>query len=116
MLRRTASHVKLTARVHVNPVFCTFLDIKVPGLAHPLAAAPVLTRRPPAPLNPSGPVLVDVPKDIQQQLGVPDWEQEMTISGYISRLPPPPTVQQLQPVVEAIKAAKKPVSEGALRS
>lgn len=28
-----------------------------------------------------GPVLVDVPKDIQQQLAVPDWDQPMSITG-----------------------------------
>lgn len=28
-----------------------------------------------------GPVLVDVPKDIQQQLAVPDWEAPMSITG-----------------------------------
>lgn len=28
-----------------------------------------------------GPVLVDVPKDIQQQLAVPDWETPMSITG-----------------------------------
>lgn len=28
-----------------------------------------------------GPVLVDVPKDIQQQLAVPDWDAPMSITG-----------------------------------
>ena len=32
-----------------------------------------------------GPVLVDVPKDIQQQLDLPDWDTPMAISGYMSR-------------------------------
>jgi thiamine pyrophosphate-dependent acetolactate synthase large subunit-like protein len=32
-----------------------------------------------------GPVLVDVPKDIQQQLDMPDWDTPMAISGYMSR-------------------------------
>lgn len=32
-----------------------------------------------------GPVLVDVPKDIQQQLDLPDWDAPMAISGYMSR-------------------------------
>lgn len=35
-----------------------------------------------------GPVLVDVPKDIQQQLTVPNWDVDMKLGGYISRLPP----------------------------
>jgi len=40
----------------------------------------------------TGPVLIDVPKDIQQQLAVPDWNTPMSITSYISRLPPPPKV------------------------
>ncbi|KAK9804191.1 hypothetical protein WJX72_000196 [[Myrmecia] bisecta] len=55
-----------------------------------------------------GPVLVDVPKDIQQQLAVPDWDTPMAISGYMSRLPPPPNPAQLAAVVRAIKEAKRP--------
>ena len=57
----------------------------------------------------SGPVLVDVPKDIQQQLHIPDWEEPMSITGYISRLPAPPEEGRLKAVVEAIKGSKKPV-------
>ena len=30
-----------------------------------------------------GPVLVDVPKDVQQQLAVPDWDVPMAIAGYM---------------------------------
>lgn len=56
-----------------------------------------------------GPVLVDVPKDIQQQLDMPDWDTPMAISGYMSRLPPPPEPAQLAAVVKALKEAKKPV-------
>ena len=37
-----------------------------------------------------GPVLVDIPKDVQQALATPDWDAPMRISAYISRLPPPP--------------------------
>jgi thiamine pyrophosphate-dependent acetolactate synthase large subunit-like protein len=57
-----------------------------------------------------GPVLVDVPKDIQQQLGLPDWDAPMAISGYMSRLPPPPEPAQLAAVLKALKGVKKPVS------
>lgn len=57
-----------------------------------------------------GPVLVDVPKDIQQQLATPDWDTPMAISGYMSRLPSPPEPAQLAAVVKALKGAKKPVS------
>lgn len=56
-----------------------------------------------------GPVLVDVPKDIQQQLAVPDWEDPVRLKGYLSRLAPPPIDDQLQAVVKALKEAKRPV-------
>eukprot|EP00959_Pyramimonas_sp_CCMP1952_P006457 135030-Pyramimonas_sp.AAC.1 len=46
-----------------------------------------------------GPVLVDVPKDIQQQLTVPDWDFDLKLGGYLSRLPPacasPMVIQQI---------------------
>lgn len=47
-------------------------------------------------------MLVDVPKDVQQQLAVPDWDAPMAIPGYMSRLPQPPKTQQLQRVVDAL--------------
>lgn len=56
-----------------------------------------------------GPVLVDIPKDIQQQLDVPDFDQPMQLSGYINRLPPPPEPSAARAILEAIKGAKKPV-------
>lgn len=57
-----------------------------------------------------GPVLVDVPKDIQQMLDVPDFDQPMQLSGYIQRLPPAaPEPQAIQAILEAIKGAKRPV-------
>ena len=56
-----------------------------------------------------GPVLVDVPKDVQQSLAVPDWGQRMAISGYVSRLPAPPSLEALQPVVDALRGSRKPV-------
>ncbi|KAL3136694.1 hypothetical protein ABBQ38_005929 [Trebouxia sp. C0009 RCD-2024] len=56
-----------------------------------------------------GPVLVDVPKDIQQQLAVPDWTTPMAISGYMSRLPQPPQERELKRVIEALHGARKPV-------
>eukprot|EP01026_Neomeris_dumetosa_P069847 TRINITY_DN6927_c1_g1_i3.p2 TRINITY_DN6927_c1_g1~~TRINITY_DN6927_c1_g1_i3.p2 ORF type:complete len:342 (+),score=54.98 TRINITY_DN6927_c1_g1_i3:106-1026(+) len=43
-----------------------------------------------------GPVLIDVPKDVQQQMHTPDWEIPMTITGYMQRLPPPPPTGQLR--------------------
>ena len=49
-----------------------------------------------------GPVLVDIPKDVQQAMSVPDWAVPMALSGYMSRLPQPPVPAQLEPVVDAI--------------
>ncbi|MEW5316010.1 MAG: hypothetical protein WDW38_007403 [Sanguina aurantia] len=56
-----------------------------------------------------GPVLIDLPKDVQQQLAVPDWDCPMSITGYISRLPPAAVPSQLDGVMAALKGAKKPV-------
>ena len=50
-----------------------------------------------------GPVLVDVPKDVQQQMAVPDWDVEMAIDGYLGRLPPPPRPDQVSAVIEALQ-------------
>lgn len=56
-----------------------------------------------------GPVLVDIPKDIQQSLAVPNWHIHMNISAYISRLPKPPIPNQVARILQAIKRSKKPV-------
>jgi len=56
-----------------------------------------------------GPVLVDVPKDIQQQLDVPNFEEPMSLKGYISRIPGRPDPATVSAMLDAIKAAKKPV-------
>ncbi|XP_074317200.1 acetolactate synthase 3, chloroplastic-like [Silene latifolia] len=56
-----------------------------------------------------GPVLIDIPKDIQQQLVVPDWEKEIELSGYVSRLPKLPNHEHLEQIVRLISEAKKPV-------
>lgn len=56
-----------------------------------------------------GPVLVDIPKDVQQALAVPDWDAPMNLSGYISRLPQPASEGDLHRVLEAIRRSKKPV-------
>jgi acetolactate synthase-1/2/3 large subunit len=56
-----------------------------------------------------GPVLVDFPKDLQQQLATPDWDTPMAISGYMSRLPAPPEPAQIVAVVKALKGARKPM-------
>ncbi|KAL8478542.1 hypothetical protein ACS0TY_030437 [Phlomoides rotata] len=56
-----------------------------------------------------GPVLIDVPKDIQQQMVVPNWNQPMRLSGYLSRLPKPPCEMLLDQIVRLISESKKPV-------
>ncbi|KAL8113975.1 acetolactate synthase 2, chloroplastic-like [Apium graveolens] len=56
-----------------------------------------------------GPVLIDIPKDIQQQLVVPDWDQPMRLPGYLSRLPKFPNLGLLEQIVRLISESKKPV-------
>ncbi|CDP07281.1 unnamed protein product [Coffea canephora] len=56
-----------------------------------------------------GPVLIDVPKDIQQQMVVPNWDQPMRLAGYVSRLPRPPNELSLEQVLRLIGESKKPV-------
>ncbi|KAM7471526.1 hypothetical protein LguiA_009709 [Lonicera macranthoides] len=56
-----------------------------------------------------GPVLIDVPKDIQQQLVIPNWDQPMRLPGYMSRLPKPPIEAHLEQIVRLISESKRPV-------
>ncbi|KAL2482685.1 Acetolactate synthase [Forsythia ovata] len=56
-----------------------------------------------------GPVLIDVPKDIQQQMVVPNWDQPMRLAGYVSRLPQPPSEMLLEQIVRLISDSKRPV-------
>ncbi|OWM65493.1 acetolactate synthase 3, chloroplastic [Punica granatum] len=56
-----------------------------------------------------GAVLIDVPKDIQQQLVVPNWDQPIRLPGYISRLPKPPAIAHLEQIVRLISESKRPV-------
>ncbi|XP_020212869.1 acetolactate synthase 3, chloroplastic [Cajanus cajan] len=56
-----------------------------------------------------GPVLIDIPKDVQQQLAVPNWAQPVNLPGYNHRLPKPPTPAQLEHVVRLITEAQRPV-------
>lgn len=56
-----------------------------------------------------GPVLVDVPKDIQQQLAVPDWDQPMRLQAYIGRMPPPPPRPQVEQIIRFLQGARRPV-------
>lgn len=52
---------------------------------------------------------MDIPKDVQQSLAVPDWDAPMELDSYISRMPGAPTVGQLAEVVNTIKRSKRPV-------
>ena len=49
-----------------------------------------------------GPVLVDIPKDVQQSMAVPDWNTPMAIAGYMRRLPPSPAPSQISAIVRAL--------------
>jgi acetolactate synthase I/II/III large subunit len=55
-----------------------------------------------------GPVLIDVPKDIQNTLvSNPDYDVPMDLPGY--RLPPPPSAEKIAEVLAALRASKKPI-------
>lgn len=56
-----------------------------------------------------GPVLIDIPKDIQQQLIIPNWDVPMRLPGYVSRLPKSPEIGKLEQIVRLIFQSKKPV-------
>lgn len=55
-----------------------------------------------------GPVLVDIPKDIQIDTCVPDWDVEMNLPGYrvLQRKARP---EQIKQIAAAIKLAKRPL-------
>jgi acetolactate synthase-1/2/3 large subunit len=54
-----------------------------------------------------GPVIIDVPKDVQIKQVVPDWDVPMNLPGY--KLPRAATRAELQPILDAIRASKRPV-------
>ena len=56
-----------------------------------------------------GPVLIDIPKDVQQLMSVPYWGPKISLNGYLSRLPNPPTNPQMQQVLDMLKNSKRPV-------
>ncbi len=56
-----------------------------------------------------GPVLIDVPKDVQQQLAVPQWTPRLGLAGYLSRLPGLPSAPALAAVAAKLREAKRPV-------
>ncbi|KAL2347046.1 hypothetical protein Fmac_001046 [Flemingia macrophylla] len=56
-----------------------------------------------------GPVLIDVPKDVQQHVAVPNWAQPINLPGYHHRLPKLPSPALLEHIVRLITQAQKPV-------
>ncbi len=55
-----------------------------------------------------GPVLVDMPKDVQMQTCVPEWDEPMDLPGY-RVLQHKPRPEQIKQMAAAIKRAKRPV-------
>ena len=54
-----------------------------------------------------GPVLIDIPKDIQQQETIPDFNVKLNLVGYKPNLKPAP--QQIKKAVHFINEAKRPI-------
>src|SRR5687767_12351765 len=55
-----------------------------------------------------GPVLVDMPKNIQQQMFAPDWSEPLNLPGYNGKLRQAQP-EQIKQVAAAIKLAKRPM-------
>lgn len=56
-----------------------------------------------------GPVLVDIPKDVQQAMVTPNWDFDMHLTNYCSRLAWAPHIGVIHRIIEALRASKKPV-------
>ncbi len=56
-----------------------------------------------------GPVLVDVPKNIQMAMVEPDWDAPMDLPGYRFGKPDKARPEQIRQVAAAIKMAKRPI-------
>ncbi|KAJ6793550.1 acetolactate synthase 1, chloroplastic [Iris pallida] len=56
-----------------------------------------------------GTVLIDVPKDIQQQMAIPKWDAPVRLTGYVSRLPKPPAKHLLDQIVRLVSESRRPV-------
>jgi len=57
-----------------------------------------------------GPVLVDIPKDVQQAMHCPPTlDPPMRLANYMSRLPGTPTSLQMERVIEKLLSCKRPV-------
>jgi acetolactate synthase-1/2/3 large subunit len=56
-----------------------------------------------------GPVLIDLPKDIQLEKAAVDWSVPMNLPGYQTKESPHAAPEQIHQVAAAIKLAKRPV-------
>jgi acetolactate synthase-1/2/3 large subunit len=56
-----------------------------------------------------GPVLVDMPKDIQLEKAAVDWDVPMNLPGYQNTNPPHARDEQVKQVAAAIRLAKRPL-------
>nr|WOV65535.1 acetolactate synthase 4 [Linum usitatissimum] len=56
-----------------------------------------------------GPVLIDIPKDVQQQLVIPNWNRQVRLPGYSARLPKTPDIGQLKQILRLISESKRPI-------
>ena len=54
-----------------------------------------------------GPIIIDVPKDIQNKMVVPNWDVEMNLPGYKAQRRA--SRKELQPIIDTIRAGKRPV-------
>jgi len=56
-----------------------------------------------------GPVLVDMPKDIQLEKAAVNWDVPMNLPGYRDSIPPRARPEQIKQVAAALKLAKRPM-------
>ena len=55
-----------------------------------------------------GPVMIDVPKDVQEAAIVPEWDVEMRLPGYAVE-DPHAASEQIRQVAAAIKRSRRPI-------
>ena len=56
-----------------------------------------------------GPVLIDIPKDVQIDQCVVNWDEEMNLPGYRATVNPESPLEQIKQVAAAIKHARRPL-------
>lgn len=54
-----------------------------------------------------GPIIIDVPKDVQEKKIVPDWDPPMNLPGYRPYVQP--TRQKLEAILDLIRKSKRPI-------